>query len=87
MVELGKVIVRIFSCVMLNKENPSSDCLSRKSKESEEKLDASLMYGALFTWLILQMTVLPLAGGGSCMSRICHLDGHAGKLDNNRLSR
>lgn len=50
----------------------------------EEKLDASLMYGAFITWLILQVVVLPGATGGvGCMSRVCHQNRDAGKLKSN----
>lgn len=51
------------------------------SSEDEHRIDASLMFGAFVTWLVLQIMVLPLLGGGGCMSRLCKTRGHAAKLE------
>ena len=79
---------------MSNRKSPLNDCSSKRnsdsSKETEEKLDASLMYGALFTWFVLQMVVLPVVSGRgptSCMSRMCHPVVHTGKLEGGSLAR
>lgn len=48
------------------------------------------MYGALFTWFVLQMVVLPVVSGKgpmSCMSRMCHPVVHTGKLEGGSLAR
>ena len=63
---------------MLNKEESNS-----KNEEAQEKIDASLMYGALFTWLILQIMVFPAVSGRGHLTRACHPTNHAGKLDKN----
>ena len=94
MVELVKAIARIFFYAMSNRKSPLNDCSSKRSsstssKETEEKLDASLMYGALFTWFVLQMVVLPVVSGRgpiSCMSRTCHPVVHTGKLEGGSLA-
>ena len=94
MVELVKAIARTFFYAMSNRKSPLNDCSSKRnsdsSKETEEKLDASLMYGALFTWFVLQMVVLPVVSGRgpmSCMSRMCHPVVHTGKLEGGSLAR
>lgn len=94
MVELVKAIARIFFYAMSNRKSPLNDCSSKRSsdssKETEEKLDASLMYGALFTWFVLQMVVLPVVNGKGpmpCMSRMCHPVVHTGKLEGGSLAR
>jgi len=82
MVELiGKTAGRFFQG-MRSEESPVSDCRSKsQDDEAEQRIDASLMFGAFVTWLVLQIMVLPLFGGGGCMSRLCKTRSHAAKLE------